>query len=81
MAHYTQMNLQQIGRVGLFLAGSVVGGLALAFVLVLARPQLLLQRAASGAATPAGALAAPAATSGPATGTAAEPAAAPLAPA
>ncbi len=75
------MNLQQIGRVGLFLAGSVVGGLALAFVLVLARPQLLLQRAASGAATPAGALAAPAATSGPATGTAAEPAAAPLAPA
>ena len=75
------MNLQQIGKVGLFLAGSVVGGLALAFVLVLARPQLLLQRAASGAATPAGALAAPAATSGPATGTAAEPAAAPLAPA
>ena len=75
------MNLQQIGRVGLFLAGSVVGGLALAFVLVLARPQLLLQRAASGAATPAGALAAPAATSGPATGTAAESAAAPLAPA
>jgi serine protease DegS len=75
------MNLQQIGRVGLFLAGSVVGGLALAFVLVLARPQLLLQRAASGAAAPASAPAAPAATPGPAAGGAAEPAATPLPPA
>jgi serine protease DegS len=74
------MNLQQIGKVGLFLAGSVVGGLALAFVLVLARPQLLLQRAASGAATPAGAPAAPAVTPGPATGTAAEPATTPPTP-
>jgi serine protease DegS len=59
----------------------VVGGLALAFVLVLARPQLLLQRAASGAAAPASAPAAPAATPGPAAGGAAEPAATPLPPA
>ncbi|MCC7462015.1 MAG: trypsin-like peptidase domain-containing protein [Gammaproteobacteria bacterium] len=67
------MNLHQIGRVGLFVAGSVVGGLALAFVVVLLRPQLLQQRAPAGSAAPATATAtatatasgATAATSGP----------------
>ena len=35
------MGLQQVGRAAVFLAGAVVGGLALAFILVLLRPDLL----------------------------------------
>jgi serine protease DegS len=62
------MNLNRIGRAALFLSGSVIGGLALAFVIVFLRPQLLLRpaglvpAAASSAATPSGG----SATSGPA---------------
>ena len=40
------MNLQRLGRAAAFVAGSIVGGLALAFVIVFFRPQLLLQPAA-----------------------------------
>jgi serine protease DegS len=39
------MNLNRIGRAALFLSGSVIGGLALAFVIVFLRPQLLLRPA------------------------------------
>ena len=39
------MNLNRIGRAALFLSGSVIGGLALAFVVVFLRPQLLLRPA------------------------------------
>lgn len=55
------MNLNRIGRAALFLSGSVIGGLALAFVVVFLRPQLLLRPAglvpapsasAPGASTP-----------------------------
>ncbi len=35
------MGLMQLGRAMVFLAGAVVGGLALAFILVLLRPELL----------------------------------------
>jgi serine peptidase DegS len=45
------MNLQQIGRSLTFLAGSMVGGLALAFVIVLFRPQLLQPLPAAGTGT------------------------------
>lgn len=38
------MNLQQLGRGAIFLAGAVVGGLALAFVAVFLRPELLPAR-------------------------------------
>ena len=54
------MNLHQIGRSVSFLAGTVVGGLALAFLVVLFRPQLLQpQPAARSAAAPAAPATAP----------------------
>jgi serine protease DegS len=43
------MNLHRLGRAAAFVAGSFVGGLALAFVIVFLRPQLL-QRPVAGAA-------------------------------
>jgi len=38
------MNLHRLGRAAAFVAGSIVGGLALAFVIVFLRPQLLSSR-------------------------------------
>src|SRR5271155_559784 len=52
------MNLHRLGRAVIFLAGSIVGGLALAFIIVFARPQLL-QRPAAVADKPAAADSAP----------------------
>jgi serine peptidase DegS len=40
------MNLPRLGRAVIFLAGSIVGGLALAFIIVFVHPQLLQRRAA-----------------------------------
>ncbi len=57
------MNLNRIGRAALFLSGSVIGGLALAFVIVFLRPQLLLR--------PAGLLPAPVASAAAPTSTSA----------
>jgi serine peptidase DegS len=48
------MTKQRLGRGLVFLAGSIVGGLALAFVIVFARPELLVPGAATGASQPAG---------------------------
>jgi serine protease DegS len=46
------MNLHRLGRAVIFLAGSIVGGLALAFIIVFVHPQLL-QRPAAVADKPA----------------------------
>jgi serine peptidase DegS len=52
------MNLHRLGRAAVFLAGSIIGGLALAFIIVFARPQLLQRPAPaaldSAASAPAG---------------------------
>jgi serine protease DegS len=40
------MNLHRLGRAAVFLAGSIIGGLALAFIIVFVHPQLLQQPAA-----------------------------------
>jgi serine peptidase DegS len=52
------MNLHRLGRAVIFLAGSIVGGLALAFIIVFVHPQLL-QRPAAVADKPAPAASAP----------------------
>ena len=49
------MNLHRLGRAVIFLAGSIVGGLALAFIIVFVHPQLL-QRPAAVADQPAAAV-------------------------
>ncbi len=51
------MNLQRLGRAAAFIAGSIVGGLALAFIIVFIRPQLLQRPAAVPAVAGADALA------------------------
>ncbi|HEY6452091.1 MAG TPA: trypsin-like peptidase domain-containing protein [Steroidobacteraceae bacterium] len=43
------MNLQRLGRAAVFLAGSIIGGLALAFIIVFVHPQLLQRTVAPGA--------------------------------
>jgi serine protease DegS len=45
------MNLHRVGRAVVFVAGSVIGGLALAFVIVLVHPQLLQRDVAAPPAT------------------------------
>ena len=47
------MELHRLGRAAIFLAGSIIGGLALAFVIVFLHPQLLQRPAAAPAATAA----------------------------
>jgi serine protease DegS len=41
------MNLHRLGRAAVFLAGSIIGGLALAFIIVFVHPQLLQRPAAA----------------------------------
>jgi serine protease DegS len=50
------MNLHRLGRAAAFVAGSIVGGLALAFVIVFLRPQLLQRPVAAAAPTTSAAL-------------------------
>jgi serine protease DegS len=45
------MDLHRLGRAAVFLAGSIIGGLALAFIIVFVRPQLLQRPAVAPAAT------------------------------
>jgi len=52
------MEMHRLGRAAIFLAGSIIGGLALAFIIVFVHPQLLQQR--STAASPEAAAPAPA---------------------
>lgn len=66
------MRLHAIGRALIFLAGSVIGGLALAFIIVFVRPQLL-QRPANAPATSQQRAASPAPVSPGSSGTAAHP--------
>ncbi len=54
------MNLHRLGRAAVFLAGSIIGGLALAFIIVFVHPQLLQRSApAATAHSPAGGAPAP----------------------
>ena len=45
------MNLHRLGRAAVFLAGSIIGGLALAFIIVFVHPQLLQRPAATATAS------------------------------
>ena len=75
------MNMNRIGRAALFLSGSVIGGLALAFVVVFLRPQLLLRPAGLvPAPAPSAAIPAAGATAGAAASTTGPSEPAPLAP-
>jgi serine protease DegS len=62
------MKMQRLGRAAIFLAGSIIGGLALAFIIVFVHPQLLQRPTAA-----APEAAAPAAATPPAFGAASEP--------
>lgn len=46
------MNLHRLGRAAVFLAGSIIGGLALAFIIVFVHPQLLQRPETSPVAAP-----------------------------
>jgi serine protease DegS len=67
------MNLHRVGRALTFFAGTVVGGLALAFVIVFLHPQLLQPRVAATAPAEAPAAVSPAPTPAPQTPSPGEP--------